>query len=72
VAWWFLFVGVFLMGLGITQAVVGTDRIVGRRFTFDDFTIGGRPIEPRHVVLFLATAEIAAGLVALAVGVSRA
>lgn len=65
VPFFFIAVGALMIGIGVRQLQVGTERIVGKRFEFDDFAVRGRPVDRRTVVRWLATAEIGGGLLAV-------
>lgn len=64
----FVALGALMIGIGVRQLQVGTERIVGTRFEFEDFAIRGHPMDRRTVVRWLATAEIGGGLLAVLMG----
>jgi hypothetical protein len=71
VSLFFVAVGAVMIGIGVRQLQVGTERIVGKRFEFEDFAFRGRPWDRRTVVRWLATTEIAGGLLAVVIGLAN-
>ena len=61
----FVAVGAVMIGIGVRQLQVGNERIVGKRFEFEDFAVHGARWTVEGLCAGFAAAEIGGGLLAV-------